>query len=54
MAEAGLQAPNIPAPLPPAAQHGPMQQAQQPTQPAQQVQQPMKFSQQGQQLVHLN
>ena len=51
MAEAGLQAPDIPAPLLPPAWPDPAQQVQQPAQPTQQVYQP---SQQGQQLVLLH
>ena len=53
MAEAGLQAPGIPAPPPPPAQPNPTQ-VQQPAQPIQQVQQPVQPTQQGQQVVHLN
>ena len=54
MAEAGPQAPDIPAPLPPPAQTDPAQQVQQSPQPTQQAQQPMQPTQQGQHLVHLN
>ena len=49
MAEAGLQAPDIPAPPPHPAQPSPTQQVQLPTQPEQQVQQPVQHTEQGQQ-----
>ena len=54
MAEAGLQAPDIPAPPPPPVQPNPTQQGQQPAQPTQQVQQTVQPVQQEEQVVHLN
>ena len=52
MAEAGLEAPDIPAPLPLPAQPHPAQQTQQPAQPTQQAQQPAQQAQQAQQVVN--
>ena len=51
MAEAGLQAPDIPAPPQLPAQPHPVQQ---PAQPTWQVQQPVQQTHQAQQVVHLN